>query len=1056
MSDAQQMDAIEDWLTAATGRALHTWAAGALDTVLPSLTADGDDWVPAPDLSQLLATVTAWAATFHQEVLSPLLVLMAARAAGQTAAAGAVPAAAAAVPTIPADPDGLLRVELQALIGESAELRALVAELSGTTVRAAVPAMEAIVALPSWEAFTADYLTTVSNRVVGMPDDVFRHLTADLAKGVDAGESAHDLSIRVRNYLDTDTESGFEALATRATRIARTEATGAYNGASLQAAVIEQDILGIELQKVWVASMDGRTRDSHFAADGQRIEMDEQFTVGGAQLRYPGDPQGPAREVINCVIGSTHVGWPGQGVLHSTRREHRGAFVDLVTADGHELTVTPNHPVLTTAGYVPAGSLSPGDEVFGARASSSPEVSDTPPSIEQLHSALGKSGVAKRVIASGVDFHGDASEQDEVEVVGPDRDLSLNVVDSHVVGGPREVELVSLQGAPRGRTLLRGAVAPLGDDDVETRVLGAPARIVGRPSERPPLVAGQPLHSDLVGLRSGAGWEPEFIKPSDDDGSADAEFVRHVQNALACGMATTEIIQVKRYTGNHAVYNLSTTDEWYIANGIAVHNCRCTMLTVEADEPLPGETDRQTERERSDGTRRDPFAEVRRRAANEGVTRAREDPAGVGHVAAAANQEVPMPDETRRPWSGLLAPIGVPTGDGRIFAADIALAFREFPLPLMWQRSTDIGHDSSVIVGRIDTASIEDGQIIGAGVLFDSEDAVEAGQLLADEVIRPSVDLCDVEWALADADGQPISDADAEAAFERGEQLMECTTAATVMGATLVAKPAFADAKIVLEAETVAASGAGPDALVAAAAPWAGTSEFFADPKLDGPTPLTVTADGRVYGHLATWGVCHVGIRDSCITAPKTGTDYAYFHVSEIPSTGGPVAVGRLTVGTGHAGARDGVHAAAAHYDNTGSTWAYARAGEDAHGIWVAGQVHPHATAEQVAEGSAAPLSGDWRRVGGNLELVAALGVVSGGFPVPRGARNTAGAETSLVAAGALRPTARTAELSARAIGRAVLDEYLSDQRASQAAALAARARTHHARALTARVNGAK
>lgn len=28
----------------------------------------------------------------------------------------------------------------------------------------------------------------------------------------------------------------------------------------------------------------------------------------------------------------------------------------------------------------------------------------------------------------------------------------------------------------------------------------------------------------------------------------------------------------------------------------------------------------------------------------------------------------------------------------------------------------------------------------------------------------------------------------------------------------------------------------------------------FADPHIDGPTALTVTADGRVYGHLTAWG----------------------------------------------------------------------------------------------------------------------------------------------------------------------------------------------------------
>jgi len=54
------------------------------------------------------------------------------------------------------------------------------------------------------------------------------------------------------------------------------------------------------MQRVWVASNGERTRDTHRAADGQMVGMNDTFTVGGSELRYPGDPNGPAAEVINC------------------------------------------------------------------------------------------------------------------------------------------------------------------------------------------------------------------------------------------------------------------------------------------------------------------------------------------------------------------------------------------------------------------------------------------------------------------------------------------------------------------------------------------------------------------------------------------------------------------------------------------------------------------------------------------------------------------------------------------------------------------------------------
>src|SRR3546814_4433490 len=88
---------------------------------------------------------------------------------------------------------------------------------------------------------------------------------------------------------------------------------------------------------------------------------------------------------------------------------------------------------------------------------------------------------------------------------------------------------------------------------------------------------------------------------------------------------------------------------------------------------------------------------------------------------------------------------------------------------------------------------------------------------------------------------------------------------------------------------------------------------------------------------------------------------------------GGFVAVGSLTIDTGHAGDKMGALPAISHYDNTGTTVAYVTVGEDKHGIWVAGTLRADATPEQVRALRAAPMSGDWRKVGAGMELVAVL-----------------------------------------------------------------------------------
>ena len=173
--------------------------------------------------------------------------------------------------------------------------------------------------------------------------------------------------------------------------------------------------------------------------------------------------------------------------------------------------------------------------------------------------------------------------------------------------------------------------------------------------------------------------------------------------------------------------------------------------------------------------------------------------------------------------------------------------------------------------------------------------------------------------------------------------------------------------------------------LVASVAPLAPPDDWFSDPGLSEPTPLTVTADGRVYGHLAEWGRCHTGIGGRCVMAPRSAAGYQFFHTGAIlTASGETVRVGKITVGTGHAGLGISAASAAAHYDNTGAVAAFVRAGEDRFGPWLAGAVRSDATPEQVRDLRANAPSGDWRqlRPGGTLELVAALAVPVPGFPV--------------------------------------------------------------------------
>jgi hypothetical protein len=105
----------------------------------------------------------------------------------------------------------------------------------------------------------------------------------------------------------------------------------------------------------------------------------------------------------------------------------------------------------------------------------------------------------------------------------------------------------------------------------------------------------------------------------------------------------------------------------------------------------------------------------------------------------------------------------------------------------------------------------------------------------------------------------------------------------------------------------------------------------------------------------------------------------------------------------------------AAHYDNTCTAAAELAAGEDEHGIWVAGRVMPGLDDDARYKLEGAALSGDWRRIRGSMELLAALAVNAPGFPVPYRALVAAGEPVALVAAGlpAPNPDVREARVTA-------------------------------------------
>jgi len=366
-------------------------------------------------------------------------------------------------------------------------------------------------------------------------------------------------------------------------------------------------------------------------------------------------------------------------------------------------------------------------------------------------------------------------------------------------------------------------------------------------------------------------------------------------------------------------------------------------------------------------------------------------------------------------WEGVIAREGEQTGDGRLIEVG-ALRWDELPIPLRVAFKDVGGHDGAEVCGRIETVERREGGDIYATGTFDLGSAVgtEAYRQVSEKMSNGvSIDTDDVTFRImakadlaADDDdvaSEPEADEEGRVKVATMSSSDEVTVieSARLRAATLVAVPAFASARIYAAgqapvseeppADSQESEGEGEaeprdrDALIAAATPTEPPEAWFKDPGLTGPTALVIEDDGRVYGHIAAWGTCHIGQIGKCVEPPTSPSNYAYFRTGALQTAEGTsVAVGHLTMDTGHAGPRDSASQAAAHYDNTGYVFADVAAGEDAYGIWVAGSLRPGIPAERVRIARSAPISGDWRTIRGSLELVGALAVNVPGFPVPR------------------------------------------------------------------------
>ena len=145
----------------------------------------------------------------------------------------------------------------------------------------------------AWKDFILQWLRVQAGlKVSQIESTTLEQLRRALSEGVDQGEGIREISRRISELYEGTIEPW------RSTMIARTEVISASNAASVAGA----RSTSIPMEKEWLSTRDDRTRDSHRDMDGQRVGMEDPFSVSGWGMQWPGDSSlgAPPDELINC------------------------------------------------------------------------------------------------------------------------------------------------------------------------------------------------------------------------------------------------------------------------------------------------------------------------------------------------------------------------------------------------------------------------------------------------------------------------------------------------------------------------------------------------------------------------------------------------------------------------------------------------------------------------------------------------------------------------------------------------------------------------------------
>lgn len=362
------------------------------------------------------------------------------------------------------------------------------------------------------------------------------------------------------------------------------------------------------------------------------LSMEGEYPLGWASL--PTVPAGNVSCIGNAVLEGTVV--DALNIEAAYRIPYSGPVLELTTRSGLQVSVTPNHPILTPKGWIAAQVLGKGDYVISGPSGQTiakaihHDQNHVPSRIEQVWRSLvisgGPGALGGTFVSRPEHFHGDGRfVNGKVDVIWADGQLggeqnptvpekscqlefSGGGLSHPALSGQRTA--VQVVRCTRHSTygIMTGVGEPLA---LFRRSLGHPQKhaigTVARfntilPENAPDSPAGYimgssesllrfashitgwnigeidfvpaPAYAESIGTRP---YEPLLAQIGGYGIPADSQEQADLLSSLSRAVECDEIVGIREFPFSGHVYDLQSYGALYNANGLLVHNCRCHL-----------------------------------------------------------------------------------------------------------------------------------------------------------------------------------------------------------------------------------------------------------------------------------------------------------------------------------------------------------------------------------------------------------------------------------------------------------------------------------------------